>query len=766
MPGISLKSIELNNVVVFKELKLTELDQQGFVTISGYNHDSPNVRNNKNGVGKSLMFGSLPNLFYEADPLALTKRSKTNMLKKGSSITLEWQSPLGQLIRIEQTASKYKVSLDGEDQKVERQDVAKTWIKKHFPLSQDEFYSYCYIQTQIPHPFQRAKPTDRLKYLTELFGLDIYDRIRAAVKIKLDAAKDAEKESKGIADVYDVTARKQDALGVTDKTRKKAKKLEKESDELKDKRNELYEQFAELTSERKDARRYYEIMDEIAALKTISQNPKKELSKLHAVLKRLEKYEEYQEALKKYKKRLAEFKALLKELPESEADPKALSKKHSKLVSEEEEIEELLESLDEEIEAYNEWKDGIKRLTKALGKLKKPKKTSEELEEAFNEAQSVVRAYEKLSHKVDGKTCPTCGQDVNLKALKRAADKAEEEIKSLRKQQEYFDIKEELKELEDKKVKKPKHDKDELQKRLKKVGKQIDAIADEFETIKKRDSIQAKLDALEKPEEVPVPKTPCKNIEKRIENLEQLRDLNQSLKAFKRPSKTAQEIDEEYHAVDKKIKKLTTQIGDLEREMQKVISKVQEYDHYENTLVDIRTKLSKLQPLIDKRVLYETLYKAYSGTELKLSAMEGRLQLIQDKLNENSHLVYPEAMKFNLFTCPQGVGATVTRVSSDTTTDISVMSGAETNCFRLLWAISILPFVPEARRTDFIVLDEPESNCSDAVRDHLIENFLPILTKIVPNVYWISPLNVESFSDKQWIVEKTKGVSKLVRKEM
>lgn len=766
MPGISLKSISLKNVVVYKDLELTDLDTQGFVTVSGYNHDSPNVRNNKNGVGKSLMFGTLPNLFYEADPLALTKRSKTNMLKKESSIVLEWQSPLGGLIRVEQTASKYKVFLNGEDQKVDRQDVAKTWIKKHFPLSQDEFYSYCYIQTQIPHPFQRSKPSERLKYLTDLFGLDVYDRIRAATKIKLDAAKDAEKESKGIADIYDVTARKQDSLKVTDKTRKKARKLEKQSDALKEQRNELYDRFAQLTSERKDVKRYYEIMDKISALKTKSDNPKKEVKKLRKLLRELENFEEYEEELSKYKKRRADLKEKIAALPVSEADPKALSKKHSKLVGREEEIEELLESLDEELEAYGDWKSSVKNLTKELSGLKKPKKTSDELEEELNEATSVVRAYEKLSHKVDGKTCPTCGQDVDLKSLKRAATKAQDEIDSIRAQQKYFRVKKQLKELEEDAPKKPKHDKDSLKKEAKKIGTQIEAIEDEFETIKTLNSLIAKLDALEKPEQVHRPKMPTKDMEGRIEKLEKLNDYNQSLKAFTPPSKSAEEIDEEYFAVDKKIKALTTEIAEIEREAQRAVSKVQEYDHYEGTLVDLRTKLSKLQPLIDKRVLYETLYKAYSGTELKLKAMEGRLQLIQDKLNENSHLVYPEQMHFKLFTCPQGVGATVTRVSSDTTTDISIMSGAETNCFRLLWAISILPFVPESRRTDFIVLDEPESNCSDAVRDHLIEHFLPILKKVVPNVYWVTPLSVESFSDKQWTVEKTKGVSVLTKKEM
>lgn len=766
MSGISLKSIELKNVVVYKDLLIDDLDKQGFVTISGHNNDSPNVKSNKNGVGKSLMFGTLPNLFYEADPLALTKRSKTNMLKKGSSIKITWQSPLGNLICVEQTASKYKVYMDGEDQKVERQDVAKTWIKKHFPLSQDEFYSYCYIQTQLQHPFQRAKPAERLKYMTELFGLDVYDRIRAEAKKRLDAAKDAEKESKGVADIYDVTSRKQEALGVTDETRKKAKKLERRSDELKAKRDKLYERFAELTSERKDARRYYQILSDISALKIESLNPKKELEKLNAVLKRIEKYEDYLEQQEKYLKRKADIKKALKDLPESEADPKALSKKHSKLVDEEEEIEEKLESLDAELEAYSEWKDDIKNLTKRLSKLTKPKKKPDEIDDELDEAQSIVKAYEKLSHKVDGKSCPTCGQDVDLRSMERAANKAKAQIEKLNEQLEYYEVRHELKELESNKVSKPKHDKKELEKRLKKVSNLIDSIAEEFETIKKRDALLVKLESLDKPEPIEAPKKPCKNIEGRIEKLEELRDLNQSLKALSTPTKTAKEVDKEYDRVDKEIKTLTSSIADLERKALKTISKVQEYDHYENSLVDMRTKLSKLQPLIDKRVMYEVIFKAYSGTELKLDAMKGRLQLISDKLNENSHLIFPEPMRWRLFDSPSGIGAEVTRMSSDTTTDFSIMSGAETNCFRLLWAISILPFVPLNRRPDFIVLDEPESNCSDAVRDHIIENFLPILKTIVPNVYWVTPLEVEDFSDKQWIVEKTKGISVLTKKEV
>ena len=190
--GIRLKSIRLKKVGVYEELNLQDLDNEGFVTISGLNKDSQNLKDNRNGVGKSLMFGSIPNLLYEADPLAMTKKAKTNMLgNKESEIELTWGAPDGKDITVLQTAKKYRVTHDGEDQKVDRQDVARGWIEKHFPLNREEFYSYAYITTQVPHPFQRATPSERLQYLTNVFNLDVYDRIRAKLKEKLDAARDA-----------------------------------------------------------------------------------------------------------------------------------------------------------------------------------------------------------------------------------------------------------------------------------------------------------------------------------------------------------------------------------------------------------------------------------------------------------------------------------------------------------------------------------------------------------------------------------------------
>lgn len=766
MAGIGLRSLNLTNVGVYKDLKLSKLNKQGFVTICGINKDSHNVINNTNGVGKSLMFGALPTLLFEADPLALTKKSKTNMLKKGSMIEMEWDSPLGGKIKIEQHPSKYKVYLDGKDQEVERQDVARTWIKKHFPLSPEDFYSYVYIQTDIPHPFQRVKPVDRLKYLTSLFNLDVYDRIRAEVKKKLDAAKEAETESRGIADLLDVTERKQNALKVTPEMRKKIKSLGNKSDALKIELNELYEAFVSLSTLRKDAKRYTETKESIDELGVVSDDPKKELKKLRKQLEQHEDFEEYESELGDYKKKKKSLEAQIKDLPESQSDSKVLVKKHSKLVSEEEDLEELIIIVEDQHEQYSNYLRNVKELSKILKGLSKPKRTREEAEEVRGESRAIIRAYEKLCDHVEGTSCPTCGQDVDMKAMQRAAKKAKAAIEGAEQDIKYLDTKIELRALEQHAVKKPKYDKKELEKQLRKVAKQIDLVTEEFETEKKRNTLVTKLEALEKPEKVDAPKSSVKKINSRIEALEELSDLVQQLKAYKEPKKTFAQYDKEYISQDKKIKSMQAEIAEIDRETQKIGSMVQEYDHYDNTLVDMRTKLKKLQPLIDKRVVFETLYKAYSNNALKLRAIEGRLKSIEDNLNRYSSLVFPENFVFKLFSSKQGVEATVTRTESKSTTDISILSGAETSCFRLLWAISILPFIPANRRTNFMVLDEPDKGACPSVRDHLIENFLPILRSIVPNVYWVTPLEVEHFSDKQWTVTKENGTTTLSKKEI
>jgi len=761
--GIRLKSIRLKKVGVYEELNLQDLDNEGFVTISGLNKDSQNLKDNRNGVGKSLMFGSIPNLLYEADPLAMTKKAKTNMLgNKESEIELTWGAPDGKDITVLQTAKKYQVTHDGEDQKVDRQDVARGWIEKHFPLNREEFYSYAYITTQVPHPFQRATPSERLQYLTNVFNLDVYDRIRAKLKEKLDAARDAETESKGLADMLDVTQRKQNAIKISPKDRKRLKKMIARCDTLKEQRNEMYQSFVELSTVRNNAKQYEATLAKIEQLGVESDDSRTELKLLRVQLQQFADYADYAEELEEYKETRTELESRITELGLSESvDTKKLAKRHGALIKEEEQIEQDLEDLDEQGQAYDSYKGRLQELADELAKRKKPKRTREEAEEERAEARAVIKAYHRLhEHLDDGTTCPTCSQDVDIKSLGKAKVRAEKTVADCDHDIIYHVFSAELEELQADPVERPQHSKKQLKKSLDKVRAKIEQIETDFEQAKKFDKLTTKLESLRRPKKVKKPEGSRKQVKQRIKDLESLRELEQTLKAFKRPETSFKSIDKQYAAADAAMKELTSAIAERETKVQNLKSKLQEFDHHQETLDSLNAKLEKLLPLIEKRKLFEILYKGYSNTSLKLKAVEGRLKQIENKLNEYSPLVFPEPMHFTLTTSKQGVLALVTRVTAGQTTDISIMSGAESNCFRLLYAIAIMPFIPQARRTNFIVLDEPESHCSESVIDHMRENFLPILKQIVPNIFWITPLD-DGFSENRWTVTKEKGISTL-----
>lgn len=764
--GIGLKEIHLRDVGVYKELDLVKLDKEGFATICGKNLDSPNVKDNTNGVGKSLLFGAIPTLLYEADPLALKKKDKGNMLGKDSSIDISWQSPLGGIVRIVQTAKKYKVYYNNEDQKVDRQDVARSWVAKHWPLSKEEFYSYCYVQSQITHPFQRAAPADRLKYLTSLFNLDVFDNIRQALKKKLDLAKDAETESRGLADMLDVTQRKQNALNIHAQEKNQLAKIVEHLDKMKARRNKLGEQLIDLSTERSNARKYEKLKHQLDTLGIESDDIKQELKDLRDLLAKHDRYDNYVEAQEEHDAELADVKKKIKALGDvADLDNKKLRKKHGKLVQQEESLQELLEKVDGQQEEYDEWREACDKLGKRLSKLKSPKRTQEEAQDARAESKAIVQAYRALQeHDHDGNSCPTCGQDVDIKAMSRAATKAQSVIDECIEAIDYHKLDAQLAALKDQKIKKPKHNRKELKSQLKTIGTSLDEIEQQFEASKRYEKLIARKSALKKPKEVKKPKKGRTAIKSRIRDLEILKDLTAAMKAVGKPENSFYSLDADYKRIEKQVTDLTTDIDKKERKAQGMQMRIQEHEHYEETLKELRLKLSKLQPLIDKRKVFEVLYKAYSNTALKLKAVEGRLKQIENKLNEYSSLVFPEPMRFELFTTKQGVGATVTRMVSKKTTDIAIMSGAETNCFRLLFAVAIMPFIPANRRTNFIILDEPDNSCSPAVSEHIINNFLPILKQIIPNIYWITPNDVEHFSHNQWTVTKQGGTSALTRK--
>src|SRR5690606_17515695 len=121
-------------------------------------------------------------------PLGVGKKRK-DMLDKDSSITIPIKANDGRVYTITQTPSSFKILRDGKDLEVRTVPLQKKKLEEIFPITEDEFYSYVYLQSQRPLAFQIDKPAARLQYLTSMFNLDVYDQLKKYFTKKLGEIK-------------------------------------------------------------------------------------------------------------------------------------------------------------------------------------------------------------------------------------------------------------------------------------------------------------------------------------------------------------------------------------------------------------------------------------------------------------------------------------------------------------------------------------------------------------------------------------------------
>ena len=769
-----LNSLGIKNIGVLESCNITDLSEQGFVAIQGRNLDSQAINGNTNACGKSLLFSTLPVVLFEAEPLALNKNTKSKFLSKTGKLDLNWTSPSGKVVEISQTASKYKVTIDGEDQKVDRQDVAKAIIAENFPLSREEFYSFAYLNSYLAHPFQQASKADRMKYITSVFKLDLYDRLKAVFLQKLNAAKDAESVVATQASVLDGVNVKLTKLDFKDDEKKAYRKLQKEIDSLSSTEKDLQKRARKLSVDlnvSKSAESLQASLKELPKAIRAVLKVNKEIDKLRGWIEDINETEAYEAALAEYearKKKLDKQLSKLKRSLNGETSIKAIQKAHGALVEEEDELKEKLTAAQDAIDEFTAKMDEIAELDKQLSFISKPKLSEADIEDLETYAKSFIKIYNRL-HDHEGSECPTCGSDIDMKKLETQYKKAKKDLALCEEASNYYDLESQLdKARKDLKTiwsdgkPDPKEVK-RIQKKLSALSEKLDALEAQYAVLEEYSEVQAKLKALKKPKANARPKHgSVKELRNQVEDLRTRQRLEDALAELKVPSKPYKKIKRELQDCESelaKIRKKMNRLADSTRDY-----KVRSTEHrvLNAQRVELEDKIAELQPVIDAKKVAECMYKAYGANNLKSVAVAKVLQRLQEQMNAYSHLVFPEPMHFEFEIEPTGISALVTRMISGRTSDIYSLSGAETNCFRLLWAISILPFVPDSHRPNFMILDEPDNSCSPAVREHLIREFLPVLRDVVPNVYWITPQNADLFDDATiWTVVKQDGKSTL-----
>lgn len=762
---IEICESDFKGIVSYREGKYDFTDNCGFVVVSGVNKDSLISREQNNGAGKSVFFGMIPNVRFEKTPLADTVK-KARIHSKGSHVTLKVKN-LGHTWDITQSASGYQIDRDTVDLKVRGQAMQKAKVAEIIPLTEDEWYSYVYLQSQKSLGFQQSTPRVRMTYITDVWRLDQYDIMRKHFDKKIDEVKMAKNE-------YDVhvstSVQLSGALKKNGWNNKKQAELDEATDIVKNlskKVKNLQTRAQELRSLKKQVEFYETTAGKLKKLEKKAKYTKAELKEMY---KLAEQHEHYAEAKAEYDETFAKLNKRLKALGKTKGT-KALKVRAKELRAE-----------------LAKWEEEEKRLTKVRDKYDDAKRELENLDdhsepelrpfltkcnkakidpmEALKEEQSMVKTTLKLAdllHEHEDGKCPTCQSAINIKDLEvslKVAKKRKGILSSMIYALEIRNTRTENKAIIDG------LNFDErgfyaLRKKIKVANAELDEISEQVEAATKFDQISEQLAELKEP------KAPKGKVKLTVEEIEEAVEVLNEIKALKSRLAEYEDVPED-HGISAELKEVKKKLNKLETKYEKAFSTTvklgqlqAEFKLLTKQRKDLDVQIDKLLPLTKKLEMFKTLSKAYSNKGLKLYAMNNILYQLQQHYNAYANLIFAEPFKFTVTAKEDGVHIIVDRGHGNPS-DVRELSGAESDSFRLLHFLACLIMAPDDRRVNLAILDEPDSHMDLATAGLFADRYIPFLRTLVPHIFLITQKGKHMHSNCDYLtIEKKNGVSKV-----
>lgn len=746
------KSITVENILYFKKAKF--VFKPGITFIRGLNLNGDGVSGSTNGVGKSLLFSCIPNILYCTTPLA-KKNDKKALFGKNSSITFDFKDGKTNWSLVQRSNGKnvgYDVYRNGENIKPRTNTIAETKIKELFDISEDLFYTKDYISIQRPHMFLRGSNVQRQEFFTEVFGLDQLDKIKVSLGLKV---KDLKGKKIKLNTYYEQRATIEELISKiawSDEKKEKVETLQIRSDKLRVEYSELNNVLTGLTARLSLLKRIKQIVHKLGDNQVADEVilKKKAYKKL---LVQLSDYEEYLRALNKYtrnteelKKRISNLETKIKDCSEDK-DISKVRKQIKKLTAQISTLKHDVKTLKQLRSEYGDIAAGIPK-----GSDLKNYQAEEELVTLIHEYEQLAKLYKALNSTNKLKRCPLCKSDVSLQSIKTSAEKVTQKLPKLN---EDLNIVRCLKQLEI------------LQKRAKKLlgceeqllelELKLDKLERYEETIERNSKVRSQikdskklLSQIDKPKEVSKPDTSLSSKELQnyisdcnlylswIEELEQLQE--EQLRIYG-DEISISALNKKLERAKDKQEKLNVELREINAELPLLISEQKQLDSLKEQLITIDEKIVAIKlELKDLKVL-EALIKAYSSKGLKIGIMKKIATLVEANLNLYRPLIFAEPFKFSISITENKFDVIVDRSKSGAQnkliSDVSKLSGAEGTCFILLLLLSILPLIPQRKRTDTIILDEMTALLGPPLKNIFYTKFLPMLATIVSKVVCI-----------------------------
>jgi DNA repair exonuclease SbcCD ATPase subunit len=785
---IEIEGLGYENVVYFKKAS-AKLNQNPVTFVRGSNLDADPATPTGNGSGKSLFFGGIPTVAYASPPTATRKKAKKEVLAKKSKITWDLKTGGdGHQYRVIQTPSKYQIFKDGKDIEIRTVPLAEEYIRKHiFPLPEIEYYSHGFVSSLRPFLMQMDTDSNRLEHLSNIFRLDSYADMRTYFATKLRTIKDNEVK---------LSVLEQKLVTLRAKVKKVSKLLSKE-DLAKAK-----EEYKDLDKRvQKDVKREYELINTQQLLETLltverelddlrskyasKEHPSKRVTWLKEQKSLVRRWEEYSGLLKAYEKSIKTIQEKLDaiKLPkatrkELESKIEALEFKHS---SNEGRIEKIEETKSEYDRIIKKAKPIATELEEEHGVGKSDKVDLEaDYSKDIESYRTSLRLQSLLNHDhLEGNSCPTCMSEVDLDNIRKVVKKAKQELPKLEKQQDAQNLYRQLKELRAK-AKEIKFDPEELkglQEEQDGLEKRIEEAKEQLKTIKRHTELTASLGDVEKPK-APKEKAEtdlsydeldeqidlCTDILKHVQAKNKLLEKHPDFAEYKSVKTVKQKIagvKEEIEKISGVLTVARKKLAEISHVIEQQAAYKSEHDLYSSELAEVKAEIAKLKPALEDKKVLEVLIKAYSTKGLKTIVANQICGLLETNMNYYRNLIYAEPFTFSIKASETGLAIRVDR-GNGVASDVRNLSGAESDCFRLLFLIALLPLIPEERRLNMVVLDEPTAHMDGVSRQIFVERFLPALMEVVPHIYVITPHDEYINGSSEWIVCKQRGVSKLI----
>lgn len=790
---LHIDGLDLNEVVSFKKASVDFKD--GLTYIRGVNKDSDLARPTGNGTGKSLMFSAIPNLWFSSAPLAIRKKARKDMLgRKSSSIGLIYRpSADGPEYEIIQKASGYTIFENGNDLEITTIPRAEAFIKNLFPISEIEFYSRCYISTQRPYSLLRDSDSDRLQHIVDIARLDQYSTINKYFLSKAGSIKDNEIRLSVLEQQLANLKKKLKDVKSTI-TAEEYEALKADYDVCAAGLDQLQNQKFELLEQQKALNRLLVVEEELDGLRKsykFKKAPEQQIGVLKAQKKAANAWATYDErrshartAIKKFDARIKEIEASLPKQASGELqkNAKALSRELSSVSEELARLQSMYEQVEELDAEITEAQQAFDALGVDPAKVDMEKNYDEFIAEAKLRLKLEALLEHEEAHDDSGK-CPTCQSDIDFDAIRKIVKGERRALAGYQEQKKAQTLYGELKKLKKRRSKLSFDQEafDKLKIRKKALAKNLSVIEDNLEQFDELASVKKMREGVSMPER-PESERPelsldeieagidlCHEIEKHLNVKASLLEDHEDFKKFRSAAAVREAVD----TVTSKISAKNKTIRKIESTQAECSERIAAYEQYTNTVniyqeeqKTTEAEIAKLKPSVDDKKLVTILTKAYGPKGLRAYAANSFCSLLEANLNHYRDLIFAEPFEFKVEASDTGVSILVDRNTgkTDDVSDIRHLSGAESECFSLLCAASIIMLTPDSRKLNMIVLDEPTSHMHAVTRELFNQKFVPFLRELVPSVYIITPHDDDSGPNSvEWVVQKQKGISKLIQ---